>query len=482
MMTGALPIFSEAWIGSEWVSPNRRYPVVNPATGGVVAEVADCGASEAHRALEIAVQAFQQWKVTSVYERSKVLSKFHELILKYRDELARTMTMEMGKPIKESLGEVEFAASFVLWFAEEAKRLYGDTIPSSSAHKRLLVQVAPVGPVFAITPWNFPAGMLARKMAPALAVGCSFVAKPAEQAPLTTLQLAFLAHHSGLPAGLFQVLPTTEPAAVTGVFLDDSRVRKISFTGSTEVGKELLGRAAKTVKRVSLELGGHAPFIVFRDADLKATVGEAVRCKFRNAGQTCVSANRFYIHKDVRDEFVDLFCHEVSKLKMGSPLDEATDIGPLVDRRALNKVRNQLEDAVSRGAKVILGGRVSADDLFFEPTVVTDVNHEMLISTEETFGPLAPIYTFANEDEVTRFANGTPYGLAAYFFTKDISRVYRLAEALDFGVIGVNDGIPSTAQAPFGGLKFSGVGKEGSRYGIDDYVERKFISINLNPT
>ena len=457
---------------------SATFEVMSPATGKAVARVPDNGAAEARAAATKAVAAFATWRKTTAYERSAVLRAWASAIMAEEAALGRLMAQEMGKPVTEARGEVRYAVSFVEWYAEEAKRVYGTTVPSHAAHKRLLVQPQPVGPVYAITPWNFPAAMITRKAAPALAAGCTVVVKPAEQSPLTAVRLAELWVSAGGPADVFQVLPASDPAAVSRVFFDDPAIRKLSFTGSTEIGVLLGGQAVKTMKRVSLELGGHAPFLVFADADLDAAVKDVFASKFRNAGQTCVCANRIYVHADVHDRFVERFAAAAAGLRVGDPLDETTQIGPLVDAQGLAKVRAHVDDALSKGARAVLGG-TSGEGLTFNPTVLTSVSRGMRILEEETFGPVAPIVPFTEESDAIRHANDTPFGLAAYLWTRDLSRAFRVAEALDYGIVGVNDGLPSTAQAPFGGMKMSGVGREGGLWGIEEYLDVKYMSIGI---
>ena len=457
---------------------SATFEVMSPATGKAVARVPDNGAAEARAAATKAVAAFATWRKTTAYERSAVLRAWASAIMAEEAALGRLMAQEMGKPVTEARGEVRYAVSFVEWYAEEAKRVYGTTVPSQAAHKRLLVQPQPVGPVYAITPWNFPAAMITRKAAPALAAGCTVVVKPAEQSPLTAVRLAELWVSAGGPADVFQVLPASDPAAVSRVFFDDPAIRKLSFTGSTEIGVLLGGQAVKTMKRVSLELGGHAPFLVFADADLDAAVKDVFASKFRNAGQTCVCANRIYVHADVHDRFVERFAAAAAGLRVGDPLDETTQIGPLVDAQGLAKVRAHVDDALSKGARAVLGG-TSGEGLIFNPTVLTSVSRGMRILEEETFGPVAPIVPFTEESDAIRHANDTPFGLAAYLWTRDLSRAFRVAEALDYGIVGVNDGLPSTAQAPFGGMKMSGVGREGGLWGIEEYLDVKYMSIGI---
>ena len=466
------------YLGREWESAPATFEVRNPANGEVVARVADCGAEEARRAADVAVEAFESWRRTTAFERSAILERWAALMLERQEELARTMTSEMGKPIKEARGEVAYAAGFVKWYAEEAKRVAGETIQSQFGHKRLFALKQPVGPVFAVTPWNFPLAMVTRKAAPALAAGCTFVLKPAEQSPLSSLLAADLWREAGGPEGTLQVLPAKDPVPVATALMADPRIRKVTFTGSTEVGRILYRQAADTVKRISLELGGHAPLIVFDDADLEVAVRQSVACKFRNAGQTCVCANRIYVQKGIAEEFTREFAEASRALKVGDPMAEDTDIGPLVDAQGLAKVRSHLDDALSKGARVVAGGN-GLEGLYFQPTVVTDVTADMLMMREETFGPVAPLVTFEEEAEAVRLANDSPYGLAAYLFTNDVSRAFRVAEALDYGIVGLNDGVPATPQAPFGGVKQSGVGREGGHWGIEEYLEVKYLSVGL---
>jgi succinate-semialdehyde dehydrogenase/glutarate-semialdehyde dehydrogenase len=457
----------------------RTFPIVNPATGEAVADVPDCGSDEARAAARLAVEAFPAWRDRTAYDRSAVLKKWHALMLEHETAIAELMTKEMGKPITEARGEVRYAAAFVEWYAEEAKRVYGETVPSQFAHKRLLVRPQPVGPVYAVTPWNFPAAMITRKAAPALAAGCTFVVKPAEQSQLTAIELASLWVMAGGPPEVFQVITTTDPAAVSSVFFDDAAIRKLTFTGSTEVGIQLAAQAARTVKRVSLELGGHAPFLVFDDADLDAAVREVVASKFRNTGQTCVCANRIYVQDGVHDEFASRFARAVEGLRVGDPMDPHTQVGPLVNAEGLAKVAAHVQDAVGKGARAVVGGQARTG-LFFSPTVLTGVVAGMRILEEETFGPVAPIIRFASEADAVEQANHTPFGLAAYLWTRDLSRAFRVAEALDYGIVGVNDGVPSTPQTPFGGVKASGLGREGGKWGIEEYLDLKYISIALS--
>jgi len=479
-MSGApLPEFeTRALIGGEWVTTPGHFAVTSPSTGKVIAQVADCRETEARAAAEHAVTAFRAWRETTAYERSSLLRKWHGLIVKEEHELARTIAMEMGKPVTEALGEVRYAASFIEWYAEEAKRVYGEMVPSQFPHKRLFATKHPVGPVYAVTPWNFPSAMPARKVAPALAAGCTIVLKPAEQSPLTALRLGQLWLDAGGPPGVLQVLPCGDPVPGSRVLMDDQRVRKITFTGSTEVGRILTRQSAETLKRVSMELGGHAPYIIFDDADIDLAVRDVIACKFRNAGQTCVSTNRVYAQRGIAEEFSGKLAEAVAALKVGDSLDPATQIGPLVDAQGLEKVQAHVADAMSRGARVLTGGRATGG-LFYTPTVLVQVSRDMRLMQEETFGPVAPVITFETEQEVIEAANDTPYGLAAYVWTRDLSRAVRVTEQLDYGIVGVNDPVPSTAQAPFGGVKQSGFGREGGHWGIDEYLYVKYVSVGV---
>ena len=456
----------------------KTFDVINPATSGVLDSAPDASIDDAKQAIDRSVAAFGTWKATTAFERASILRKWYELIIADTETLARMMTQEMGKPISESRGEVKYAAAFVEWYAEEAKRAYGDIVPTHAANKRLLVTRQPVGPVYAVTPWNFPAAMVTRKVAPALAAGCTVVLKPAEQSPLTAIRLEELWVNAGGPPDVFQVLTTANPAAVSDVFFADARVRKLTFTGSTEVGITLYEKAARTVKRVSLELGGHAPFIVCADADVPAAILQVMASKFRNAGQTCVCANRIYVHEKVRGPFAEQLADAVGKLRVGDPLSDQTQVGPLVDRQGQDKVAAHVDDAMSKGATALIGGK-KREGLFFDPTVLINVKGGMRILEEETFGPVAPIVGFTDEAEIIRAANNTPFGLAAYVWTRDLGRAFRIAEALDYGIVGVNDGLPAAPHAPFGGVKFSGVGREGGRWGLDEYLDVKYVSIAL---
>ncbi len=461
-----------------WQRAKRTYAIKNPATGEVLAEVADCGPDEAAHAASVAWQAFEGWRAKTAFERSEVMMRWHDLMMANQEDLARTMTEEMGKPIRESRGEVAYAAGFVRWYAEEAKRVQGEVFPAMTTSKRLLALRQPVGPVYAVTPWNFPLAMVTRKAAPALAAGCSFILKPAEQTPLSALHLAALWEEALGPAGTLQVLPCDDPRPVTETLMSDPRIRKVTFTGSTEVGKLLYKQSAETVKKLSLELGGHAPYLVFGDADIEKAVKEAITCKFRNAGQTCVCTNRIYVHESIAEAFTEAYVQAASALEVGDPLEDETDIGPLVNEEGLEKVRAHVQDALDKGATLRTGGQATGG-LYFEPTVLTNVTEDMLMMREETFGPVAPIATFRTDDEAVRLANDTPFGLAAYLYTNDLSRAFKVSEALEYGIVGVNDGLPSVPHAPFGGVKQSGVGREGGHWGLEEYLEVKYVSLGL---
>ncbi|WEG17540.1 NAD-dependent succinate-semialdehyde dehydrogenase [Alkalihalophilus pseudofirmus] len=449
--------------------------VFNPATGEKVGTAPDGGENEAKAAIDKAYSAFKTWSKKTANERSKALMSWFRKIEEATEELAELMTKEQGKPLKEAKGEIGYANSFIEWYAEEGKRIYGETIPASAANKRIFVQRQAVGVVAAITPWNFPAAMITRKVAPALAAGCTVVVKPAEQTPLTALRLGELAIEAGIPSGVINIV-TGDAKTIAEVWQEDSRVRKLTFTGSTEVGKILMEGASKTMKKISLELGGQAPFIVMDDADLDAAVSHFIASKYRNAGQTCVCANRIYVHEDVVDAFSEKAKAAVSELKVGNGLEEGVDLGPLIDEDAVKKVQEHIEDAKDKGAEVVYGG-AEADGQFIGPTVLRGVTEEMKCMREETFGPLAPISTFKTEEEVIERANGTPFGLAAYLFTRDIGKAVRLSEELEFGIVGINDGLPSVPQAPFGGFKESGLGREGGHHGMDEFLEVKYISL-----
>lgn len=469
----------QCYVDGEWIDADSgaRLEVTDPATGRVIGTVPKLGVDETRRAIDAANRAFPAWRAKTAKERAAILRRWYELMLQNADDLAYIMTREQGKPLAEAKGEISYGASFVEWFAEEAKRVYGDIIPQTVPSRRILVLKQPVGVCAAITPWNFPNAMITRKCAPGLAVGCTIVAKPASATPFSALALAVLAERAGMPKGVFNVL--TGSAAVIGDELCASKlVRKLSFTGSTETGKLLLRKCADTVKRVSMELGGHAPFIVFDDADLDAAVQGAILCKFRNAGQTCVCTNRIYVQSKVFDAFAEKLAAEVRKLRVGPGTEPGVVIGPLIDDAAVRKVEDHVEDALQHGASVVTGGRRHPlGGRFFEPTVLANCNAAMKIAHEETFGPVAPLFRFDTEEEVIAMANDSDVGLAGYFYARDLGRVFRVAEALEVGLVGVNDGVISVEVAPFGGVKESGLGREGSKYGIDEYVEIKYVSL-----
>lgn len=473
---------SQAFIAGRWcdAESDEVQEIRNPSTGAAVGTVPAMGEPETHRAIAAAETAFHHWKRVPARERGVILRRWYELILAHQDELARILTSEQGKPLAEARGEISYAASYVEWFAEEGKRAYGDTMPDSQVNRRIFVLRQPVGVCAAITPWNFPAAMVTRKVAPALAAGCTVVLKPAPQTPFTALALAALAEQAGLPGGAFNVV-TGDAQAIGSVFARDAVVRKLSFTGSTAVGRLLMRQCADTVKKLSLELGGNAPFIVFDDADIDVAVAGCIASKFRNGGQTCVSANRIYAQAGIHDAFAARLCAAVAKLRVGDGFAEV-DIGPLVNEAAVSKVERHVEDAVAKGGRLLLGGkRHRLGGHFFEPTILSHCLPTMSLSLEETFGPVAPLFSFRDEAEVIRMANDTESGLAAYLFGRDLDRVWRTAEALEFGIVGVNTGAISAEQAPFGGMKQSGLGREGSRYGLDEYLEMKYLCLGLSP-
>ena len=477
-----LELKTQGFIDGQWVAAvsGRLFSVTNPASGDVIAQVANMGGEDAMAAVAAAHAALPAWRATTSKERSIRLKRWNELILAHADALAQLMTAEQGKPLAEAKGEVIYGASFVEWFAEEAKRVYGDVIPSPMAGRKLFVFKEPIGVAAAITPWNFPLAMITRKCAPAIAAGCTVIVKPAEATPLTALALADLAAQAGFPPGVFNVIVGDAAAApeIGKVLCEDSRVRKVSFTGSTEVGRILLRQSADTVKKLSLELGGNAPFIVFDDADLDAAVEGAMASKYRNAGQTCVCANRLYVQEGIYEAFAARLAEKVAGLRVGPGMQSGVQIGPLIEPAALEKVRSHVADALSGGAKLLVGGKPHAlGGLFFEPTVMTEVTPHMLVSREETFGPVAPLFRFKTEEDVIAMANHTEFGLAAYFYSRDIGRVFRVAEALEAGMVAVNTGNFSNEVAPFGGVKQSGLGREGSKYGIDEYLEIKYVTV-----
>ncbi|QSR35435.1 succinate-semialdehyde dehydrogenase (NADP(+)) [Marinobacterium iners] len=467
----------QAYVNGEWIDAKsgETFAVFNPATGDELVRVPLMSEADAKVAVTAAHEAFKQWRTTTAKERATVLQRWYQLMQDNMEDLALLMTLEQGKPLAEARGEVQYAASFVEWFAEEGKRAYGELIPTHKQDARILVSREPVGVVAAITPWNFPAAMITRKAAPALAAGCSFICKPAEDTPLSALALAELAHRAGIPAGVFNIL-TGDPRALGSVLTGHELVRKLSFTGSTPVGKLLMAQCANTVKRVSLELGGNAPFIVFDDADLERALDGAMASKYRNAGQTCVCTNRFLVQDGIYDRFVEALAERTRQLKVGSGTDADVQQGPLINAAAVAKIQSHIDDAVAKGASVVCGGKPHAlGRTWFEPTVLRDVTPQMQVATEETFGPLAPVFRFSDEAEAIAMANDTEYGLAAYFFSRDLGRVWRVAEGLEYGMIGINEGIISTELAPFGGVKSSGLGREGARQGLEEYLECKYM-------
>ncbi|PVZ40260.1 NADP-dependent succinate-semialdehyde dehydrogenase [Pseudomonas sp. CC120222-01a] len=469
----------QAFINGEWLDADsgQTIKVTNPATGEVIGTVPKMGTAETRRAIEAADKALPAWRALTAKERSNKLRRWFELMIENQDDLARLMTTEQGKPLAEAKGEIAYAASFIEWFAEEAKRVYGDTIPGHQPDKRLIVIKQPIGVTAAITPWNFPAAMITRKAGPALAAGCTMVLKPASQTPYSALALVELANRAGIPAGVLSVV-TGSAGEVGGELTGNSLVRKLSFTGSTEIGRQLMEECAKDIKKVSLELGGNAPFIVFDDADLDKAVEGAIISKYRNNGQTCVCANRIYVQDGVYDAFAQKLAAAVAKLKIGNGLEEGTTTGPLIDGKAVAKVQEHIDDAVGKGAKVLSGGKLIEGN-FFEPTILVDVPKTAAVAKEETFGPLAPLFRFKDEAEVIAMSNDTEFGLASYFYARDMSRVFRVAEALEYGMVGINTGLISNEVAPFGGIKASGLGREGSKYGIEDYLEIKYLCISV---
>ncbi|WP_105370847.1 NADP-dependent succinate-semialdehyde dehydrogenase [Neorhizobium huautlense] len=473
-------LFREAaLVGERWLDadPSNAVEVNNPATGEIIGRVPKLGAAETRAAIEAAQAAQQQWASRTAKERSAILRKWFDLMIANKDDLGRILTLEQGKPLTEATGEIVYGASFIEWFAEEGRRVYGDLIPGHQPDKRIMVMKQPIGVVAAITPWNFPNAMITRKAGPALAAGCAMVLKPASQTPFSAIALAVLAERAGLPKGLFSVI-TGSAREIGGEMTANPIVRKLTFTGSTEVGAELYRQSAPTIKKLGLELGGNAPFIVFDDADLDAAVEGALIAKYRNNGQTCVCANRLYVQDGVYDTFAAKLATAVGKLKTGNGFDEGVVLGPLIDKAALEKVEEHVGDALSKGARVIQGGgRHALGGTFYEATVLADVTADMAVAREETFGPVAPLFRFKDEADVIAQANDTEFGLASYFYARDLSRVFRVAEALEYGMVGVNTGLISTAEAPFGGIKLSGLGREGSRHGIEEFVEIKYVCL-----
>jgi succinate-semialdehyde dehydrogenase / glutarate-semialdehyde dehydrogenase len=471
---------AQAFVNGEWVNAanHATHDVLNPATREKLGTVPDMGAAETRRAIEAAAAAFPAWAAKTAKDRGVILRRWFDLLMANQDDLAIIMTAEQGKPLAESKGEIAYAASFIDWFAEEGKRLYGDVIPTHQSDKRLLVLRQPIGVVAAVTPWNFPAAMITRKAGPALAAGCTFVCKPASQTPFSALAMAELGRRAGIPAGVLNIVTGTASAAIGGEMTSNPIVRKITFTGSTGVGKKLMEQSAGTLKKLSLELGGNAPFIVFEDADLDAAVAGAITSKYRNTGQTCVCANRFLVQNSVYEAFTSKLVDAVSQLRVGDGLKGVTEQGPLIDAKALAKVEEHIADAVAKGAQIAHGGKRHAlGGTFFQPTIVTDVTNAMLMAREETFGPVAPLFRFDTEAQAIKMANDTEFGLASYFYTRDLARSWRVAEALEYGIVGLNTGLISTEVAPFGGIKESGFGREGSKYGILDYTELKYLCV-----
>ncbi|WP_323008256.1 NAD-dependent succinate-semialdehyde dehydrogenase [Paracoccus sp. (in: a-proteobacteria)] len=471
---------TRAYVAGEWIDADdgKTFSVVNPARGDIIAEVADLSRTEVKRAIAAAAQAMKGWTARTAKERAQVMRKWFDLMMENQDDLGKILTAEMGKPLPEAKGEIAYGASFIEWFGEEAKRIYGETIPGHLPDKRLTVIRQPIGVVGSITPWNFPNAMITRKCGPAIAAGCGFVGRPAAETPLSALALAVLAERAGIPKGLFSIVTSSRSSDIGKEFCENPQIRKLTFTGSTEVGRILLRQAADQVLKCSMELGGNAPFIVFDDADLDTAVEGAMASKFRNNGQTCVCANRIYVQAGVYEEFAKKLAAAVDKLRVGDGLEEGVTTGPLINQDAVKKVQEHIQDAVQGGATVVTGGK-ARDGLFFDPTVVTGITDKMKVATEETFGPLAPLFKFDTEDEAVERANATIFGLASYFYARDIGRITRVQEALEYGIVGVNTGIISTEVAPFGGVKQSGLGREGSRHGIEDYLEMKYICLSI---
>jgi len=475
-------LVTKAYIAGDWVNADdgATFAVVNPARGDTIANVADLGRAEVARAIDAAHDAQKGWAAKTGKERAAILRKWYDLIMANQTDMGIILTAEQGKPLGEAKGEIGYGASFIEWFSEEAKRVYGETIPGHQPDKRIQVIRQPIGVAASITPWNFPNAMITRKVGPALAVGCAFVARPASQTPLSALALGVLAERAGIPKGVLSIVPSSRSSDVGKEFCENPKVRKLSFTGSTDVGRILLKQAADQVMKCSMELGGNAPFIVFDDADLDAAVEGAITCKFRNNGQTCVCANRIYVQDGVYDTFAEKLKTRVREMKVGDGLEDGTDLGPLINGGAIEKVQDHIADAKAKGGKVILGGEPhQMEGNFFGPTIVTGVTQDMKVASEETFGPVAPLFRFKDEDDVIAMANDTIFGLASYFYANDLSRVYKVAEALEYGIVGVNTGLISTEVAPFGGVKQSGLGREGSKFGIEDYLEMKYICLSV---
>ena len=473
---------TRAFVAGDWAQADdgATFDVTNPARGDLVAQVADLSRAEVARAIDAAETARHAWAARTAKDRAGVLRRMHDVMMAHADDLAIILTAEMGKPLAEARGEIAYGASYFEWFAEEGKRVYGETIPGHQPDKRLTVLKQPIGVAAAITPWNFPNAMIARKIAPALAAGCGFVGRPASETPLSALAIGVIAERAGLPKGLLSILPSSRASDIGKEFCENPKVRKLSFTGSTEVGRILMRQAADQVMKCSMELGGNAPFIVFNDADLDAAVAGAVACKFRNNGQTCVCANRIYVQDGIYDAFADKLAKAVAELRIGDGLEDGTQLGPLIHDGAVAKVETHVDDVLAKGGTVLTGGaRHNMGSNFYQPTVLAGVTQDMRVAKEETFGPVAPLFRFQTEEEAIAMANGTIFGLASYFYSRDISRVTRVQEALEYGVVGVNTGIFSTELAPFGGVKQSGIGREGSRHGLDDYMEMKYVCLSV---
>ncbi|SFD12911.1 succinate-semialdehyde dehydrogenase / glutarate-semialdehyde dehydrogenase [Microbulbifer thermotolerans] len=469
---------TQSYVNGQWIDADsgETFAVTNPATGEVITRIANLGPAETRRAIEAADKAWPAWRKATAKERANVLRRWFHLIVDNVDDLAKILTAEQGKPLTEAKTEILYGANYIEWFSEEAKRIYGDVIAPPSNDKRIVVIKQSVGVACSITPWNFPSAMIARKMAPALAAGCPFIAKPASETPLSALALAVLAEEAGIPAGIFNVVAGKSAREIGAEMTSNSLVRKFTFTGSTAVGRLLQTQCADTIKKTSMELGGNAPFIVFDDADIDEAVKGAITCKYRNAGQTCVCANRIFVQEGVYDEFVEKFTAATKALKVGDGTDPDTQVGPLITRKAIKGVQELVDDALQKGAKATIGGAPhELGECFYAPTVLTEVNAQMRLFKEEIFGPVAPLFKFSSEDEVIRMANDTEFGLASYFYSRDIGRIWRVAEALEYGMVGINEGIISNEMAPFGGIKESGLGREGSKYGLDDYLEIKYL-------
>ena len=476
-LTDASLLKTQCYLNGQWADAKSglTIEVTDPATGKINGTVPNMGEEETLNVVAAAQAALTEWSAKYAKERSSLLRRWFELMTEHQKDLAQILTLEQGKPLAEAEGEIAYGASYIEWFAEEAKRIYGETIPAASADQRITVLRQPIGVCAAITPWNFPNAMITRKAAPALAAGCTFIIRPASKTPFSALAIAELAHRAGIPAGVFNVI-TGSSRAIGKVLTEDDRIRKFSFTGSTEIGSQLAAQCASTVKKISLELGGNAPFIVFDDADIDAAVQGAIASKFRNAGQTCVCTNRFYVQRGVYDEFLEKFTTEVKKLKLGNGFEQGVTVGPLIDAKAVEKVQSLIDDALSKGAELTTGGHV--EQLFFEPCVLKNATQKMAFAKEEIFGPLAPVFAFDSEAEAIALANDTQFGLASYFYSRDIGRITRVSEALEYGMVAINSGSLSNAAAPFGGVKQSGLGREGSKYGMDDYLEMKYVLLS----